>query len=171
MDRFEQIFVAVNRAVVGGVLATGFAIVFANVVMRYGFGRSFSWAEEVAGFLMVAGAYLGAGLALREGRLVSIDLFIEMLPERARIAARYAIAILMILFMAAIVWIGIRFAAFGYNKETMATQISRAIPYSVIPIGAAIFIVHTLLFMRRFARCEFQFDGIEGGPSNEREDA
>ena len=171
MDRFDRIFVAANRALVGGILAIAFAIVFANVVLRYGFGRSLSWAEEVARYLMVAGAYFGAGLALREGRLVAIDLFVEMLPARARIAARYAIAIMMIAFMAAIVWIGIRFAAFGYNKETMATQISRAIPYSVIPAGAALFIVHALLFMKRFARGEFQFDGADEADQSKDGDA
>ncbi|UCE30541.1 MAG: TRAP transporter small permease [Burkholderiales bacterium] len=163
MERFERAFVTLNRGVVGLILAAVFAIVFVNVVLRYGFGRSLSWGEESARFLMVAGAYLGAGLALREGRLVAINALIERLPDALRLAMRYAIAALMIVFMLAVVWIGLRFAVFGADKLTMATEISRAIPYSAIPIGAAVFVVHGLLFLRRFVHMEFEGDDAVAG--------
>jgi TRAP-type C4-dicarboxylate transport system permease small subunit len=169
LDRFERAFVAANKAVVGLMLAAIFAIVFVNVVMRYGFGQSLSWGEEVARFLMVAGAYFGAGLALREGRLVSIDLFHDLLPEHARHVVRFAIVGLMLVFMVAVVWLGIRFAAFGWNKTTMATSIPRGIPYLAIPIGAGLFIIHTLLFARRFVRSEFEADdGDDDGQTARR---
>ncbi|MEX0759954.1 MAG: TRAP transporter small permease subunit, partial [Tistlia sp.] len=85
MGRAERWFVEANRAVVALALAAIFVIVFANVVLRYGFGWSLSWAEETARFLMVFGAFAGAGLALREGRLVEIDLFVALLPRRLRL--------------------------------------------------------------------------------------
>ena len=65
----------------------------------------------------------------------------------------------MLVFMAALVWYGARFVAFGWNKETMATQIPRGIPYLAIPVGAAVFILHQLLFLRRFVSMNFEFDG------------
>jgi len=169
LARFESIFVAVNKAVVGLLLAAILVIVFTNVVLRYGFGSSFAWGEEVALFLMVAGAYFGAGLALREGRLVSITLFQDLLPEQFRRPVRYVIAALMLAFMAAVVWFGILFAEFGWNKETMATQISRGIPYLAIPIGAAVFIVHCLFFLRRFVDGEFEVDEAPGDAPSQGE--
>ncbi|MEC9102481.1 MAG: TRAP transporter small permease subunit, partial [Pseudomonadota bacterium] len=72
MARAETILVVLNRALVALVLAAVFAIVFVNVVGRYGFGQSFAWVEEAARHLMILGAFSGAGLALREGRLVAI---------------------------------------------------------------------------------------------------
>ena len=166
LERFERIFLVVNRAAVASILAAIFLIVFTNVVLRYGFGWSFSWGEETARYLMVAGAYLGAGLALRENRLVAIDLFVDLLPAALRLFVRYGVAVLMIVFMVALVWVGIRFAMFGANKETMATQISRAIPYSAIPIGAALFVIHSLFFIKRFVARDYDdgsADEEEGG--------
>lgn len=72
MSRAEAMFLAVHRVLVALVLAAVFAIVFMNVVGRYGFGHSFAWVEEAARHLMILGAFAGAGLALREGRLVAI---------------------------------------------------------------------------------------------------
>lgn len=164
MESLERHFVQVNRAIVGLLLAAVFGIVFVNVVLRYGFGTSLAWGGETARYLMIAGAYLGAGLALREGRLVAIEIFQDLLPENLRKILRYAIALLMIGFMAAIVWFGIQFAQFGWNKETMATQISRGIPYAAIPIGASLFVIHCLFFLRRFVRGDFEYDGGELEP-------
>jgi TRAP-type C4-dicarboxylate transport system permease small subunit len=67
----------------------------------------------------------------------------------------------MILFMCLVVWFGFQFAEFGWDKETMATQIPRGIPYAAIPIGAAVFVIHCLLFLRRFVRGEFEIEDPE----------
>jgi len=171
LQRFEKAFVAANKAVVGLLLAAIFAIVFVNVVMRYGFGRSLSWGDEIARFLMVAGAYFGAGLALREGRLVSIDLFQDFLSPRARVALRYAIAALMLVFMVIVIWLGVQFAAFGWNKTTMATNMPRGIPYLAIPLGAAVFSIHMLLFLKRFVRSEFEGGDGDDDQAVEQEEA
>ena len=167
MSRLESLFVEANRAIVALALAAIFVIVFVNVVLRYGFGWSLAWAEETARFLMVFGAFAGAGLALREGRLVEIDLFVATLPRPLRLAIRWATVLAMGGFMAALLWLGIRFVDFGWPKETMATQISRGIPYLSIPIGAALFLVHLLLFARRYVQERFLFsetpDDAPGG--------
>lgn len=168
MRRAEKVLVVLNQALVGLMLAAVFVIVLVNVVLRYGFGASLAWGEETARFLMVAGAYFGAGLALREGRLVAITLVEDILPPRLRPILRGAVALLMIAFMAAIVWFGVQFAQFGWNKETMATQISRGIPYAAIPIGAGLFVLHSLFFFQRFVQARFEPEpmGASSGPSS-----
>ncbi|SLN10046.1 2,3-diketo-L-gulonate TRAP transporter small permease protein YiaM [Roseivivax jejudonensis] len=166
MDAFDRYLTALNKALVALLLAATFAVVIVNVVMRYGFGTSFAWGEEVARFLMIAGAFFGAGIALREGRLVAITVLQDVLPGMARKGLRTAIAVLMLAFMGALVWYGVAFVQFGWNKETMATQIPRGVPYLAVPIGAALFILHLLLFFRSFVRGDF----LEpGGPLDPEE--
>ena len=150
MGRIEAAFAEANRVLVALALAATFLIVFLNVVLRYGFGSSLSWAEEIARFLMIFGAFAGAGLALREGRLVEIDLLVVLLPRPLRLAVRWGGVLLMAGFMVALLWLGIEFVEFGWSKETMATQIPRGIPYLAIPIGAALFLVHLAFFARRY---------------------
>jgi len=152
----EGWIVAVNRAVVTAVLAIVFAIVFINVVGRYGFGASFAWVEEVARHLMILGAFCGAGLALREGRLVAITTVPDLLPEKYALALRWAIVAVMFAFMAAMGWLGIQFVEFGWNKETMSTGISRGIPYLAIPIGCALFLIQLAFFAKRFVAKDFE---------------
>ena len=150
MRSFERRFIQVNRILVGLAMAAIFVLVFLNVVLRYGFGTSLSWAEEVARFLMIWGAFLGAGLALREGRHVAIDVLQDRLPAPARRLLRMAIAVVVLVFLAGFAYLGLHFVIFGWDKVTMALQISRGIPYLAVPLGCAIFAVHLLLFFRRF---------------------
>ncbi len=156
MRSLERLFVEANRVLVALALAAIFAIVFLNVVLRYGFGSSLAWAEETARFLMIFGALAAAGLALRQGALVAIEMLLDLLPRPLALAVRWGGVLAMGAFMALLLWFGWRFVEFGWNKETMATQVSRGIPYMAIPIGAALFLVHLLLFARRYVAGDFE---------------
>ncbi|MBO9446952.1 TRAP transporter small permease [Ruegeria sp. R14_0] len=156
MRILETWIVGLNRALVALALATVFAIVFANVVGRYGLGSSFAWVEEVARHLMILGAFCGAGLALREGRLVAITTVPDLLPTPLARLLRWGIVIVMFGFMATMLWLGVQFVQFGWNKETMSTGISRGIPYLAIPIGCALFLIQLAFFAKRFVNQDFE---------------
>ncbi|MBO9451164.1 TRAP transporter small permease [Tropicibacter sp. R16_0] len=156
MSKLETWIVTLNRALVAAALAVVFIIVFINVVGRYGFGMSFAWVEETARHLMILGAFSGAGLALREGRLVAITAFHGALPANAAKMLRWGIVVVMFAFMAVMMWLGIRFVEFGWNKETMSTGISRGIPYLAIPIGCALFLIQLAFFAKRFVSEDFE---------------
>jgi len=158
MQRFEEGLVAINRAVIATLLAAVLAIVFVNVIGRYGFGSSFAWSEEAARHLMIAGAFCGAGLALREGRLVAIEALQDALPRPFRILLRWIAVAIMLVFMGVMGWLGLKFVGFGWPKETMSTGMSRGIPYMAIPLGCGLFIIHLLLFARRFVDRRFEHD-------------
>ncbi len=158
MSKLEAMVVTANRIFVAGLLAVVFLIVFINVIGRYGFGTSFAWVEEVARHLMILGAFAGAGLALREGRLVAITTIPDLLPEKLATALRWGIVAVMFAFMAVMCWLGIQFVEFGWNKETMSTGIPRGIPYLAIPIGCALFLVQLAFFAKRFVSQEFEVD-------------
>ena len=144
MERIERAIVRANAFVIGLMMIIMFILVFTNVVTRYCFGFSIATAEEVSTFLMIWVTYLGAGLALREGRHASIDILQDMLPSRARHIIRVLLGAALIIFFGLLCWYGIRFAHFGWGVETIATQIPKGIPYLCVPIGAALFIVHLL---------------------------
>ncbi len=163
MRRIESLLLAANRVIVAMAIAAIFLIVFANVVGRYGFGTSLPWAEEVARFLMIFATFAGAGLALREGRLVAIDTLVAMVGSRPALyhAIRWLGVALMAVFMGLLVWYGVKFVQFGWNKETMALQISRGIPYLAIPVGASLFLLHLAFFARRYVHGQFDDDDEE----------
>ncbi len=152
MERIERLLIRVNSFLIGLMMIVMFILVFTNVVTRYCFGFSIATAEEISTFLMIWVTYLGAGLALREGRHASIDIFQDLLGDRAKKIIRILLGLVLIIFFALLCWYGIRFVHFSWGIETIATQIPKGIPYLCIPIGAALFIVHLMFVFRKWVR-------------------
>jgi len=150
LAKLEHIFLRTNQALIGIMMGVMFILVFINVVTRYIFGFSFATTEEVSTFLMIWITYIGAGLALREGRLAAIDLFQDMIPPKTRRFFRALLGAAILLFFGILAYYGAGMVKFGWSQETWATQIPRGIPYLAVPIGAVVFGLHLILMFREW---------------------
>jgi len=117
------------------------ACITIQVVMRYVFGRTPSWSEELA-VLMFAWATMG-GLALgvREGFHVRLDILLDRLPMVPRGLAERAIDALTAAFGAYLFWSGLRF------YEMTGGSISAAIGYPIEVLHALAPICGGLIFL------------------------
>ncbi len=156
LRRLEDAYLRINRLLVGLMMGAMFVFVFTNVVTRYGFGFSIAWSEEISSFLMIWVTFLGAGLALREGRHVAIDFLQDHMPEGARRILRIALGLVILAFFCLLVFYGIQFVIFGWSKLTIVTLIPRGIPYLAVPIGAAMFALHLLFIFPRFVERDWE---------------
>jgi len=147
---FERYFVAANRGVIFLMMAVMATLVFVNVVTRYVFNFSIIWAEEVSQYLMIWIAYLGAGLALREGRHVAVEMLQDRLPTALGRRLRMAVGGLVLIFLGVVTVLGFQFAVFVWNQETPVLNISLGIPSLAIPIGALLFAAHLVLMFRNY---------------------
>ena len=155
-SRFERYLVAANRAVIFLMMAAMTTLVFVNVIARYVLNFSIIWAEEVSQYLMIWIAYLGAGLALREGRHVALEMLHDRLPVALGHKVRMVVGGLLLAFLGAVTVLGFQFAIFVWNQETPVLNISVGIPSLAIPIGAMLFAVHLVLMFRNYADRRFQ---------------
>jgi TRAP-type C4-dicarboxylate transport system permease small subunit len=149
-SRFERYLVAANRAIVFAMMAVMATLVFVNVVARYVFNFSIIWTEEVSQYLMIWIAYLGAGLALREGRHVAVEMLQDRLPTALGRRLRMAVGGLVLIFLGVVTVLGFQFAVFVWNQETPVLNISLGIPSLAIPIGALLFAAHLVLMFRNY---------------------
>jgi TRAP-type C4-dicarboxylate transport system permease small subunit len=147
---FERVVVTVNRWVVIAMMVVMTTLVFMNVVCRYILNFSIIWAEEVSQYLMVWVAFLAAGLALREGRHVAIEMLQDRLPSRARRMMRHLVAVLLILFMGILIVLGFQFAHFAWDQETPVLNIPLGIVYLAVPIGALLLMIHLFFLYRAY---------------------
>lgn len=154
--RMEHGFVRINQGLIILLMASMAILVFSNVVMRYVFNQSIFWVEEFTQIQMIWVAYLGAGLALREGRHVAVDMLQDMLPAPLRKFFRVSIAASVALFLLTLVVLGVQMAAFTWDQETPAMGLPTGLTYLGIPIGAAAMLLHLLLFWRQFIAREFE---------------
>lgn len=81
MKKAEAIIVQVCRAGIGLSFAVLIAAVLTQVLTRT-FGSSPVWTEELTRYALLYTAAFGAGLSLRSGELVNVDIVSESLPGR-----------------------------------------------------------------------------------------
>jgi TRAP-type transport system small permease protein len=153
--RFERYLIAANRAIVFFMMAVMTTLVFINVVARYLFNSSIIWAEEISQYLMIWIAYLGAGLALREGRHVALEILHDRLPPVMGRRLRMVLGGLVFAFLGTVTVLGFQFSMFVWSQETPVLNISLGIPTLGIPIGALLFAVHLVLMFRNYADRQF----------------
>lgn len=164
LAKLELFFLRTNQVSIGVMMGIMFMLVFINVVTRYIFRFSFATTEEISTFLMIWITYIGAGLALREGRLAAIDLFQDMIPPKARRLFRAMLGAIILLFFAILAYYGAKMVQFGWSQETWATQIPRGIPYLAIPIGAVVFGLHLVLMFREWLDKTWSESPVEEKP-------
>jgi TRAP-type transport system small permease protein len=154
--RFDWGVVWLNGALVLVITGLMAALVVTNVFCRYVLNASLIWAEELSQYLMVWMVFLGAGLGFRQGRHVAVEMLQDALPGRTGWILRWIVLVITAVFLAALVVLGIRYAAFAAGQETPALQISAAVPYSAVPAGAALFLIHLLFTAPAFVEKRFE---------------
>jgi TRAP-type C4-dicarboxylate transport system permease small subunit len=161
-DQADRLLLAVNRLACAVLLAAMATLVFANVVGRYLLGFSFAWAEEVARYLMIWCALLAAGLALREGAHIAVELLPDALPRRGAIALRALVAAIVAGFLGILVWLGLEYADFARMQRTPVLRLSTGLIYLAVPVGAGLCLLHLLIMLPRFIRPPTDRDRVHG---------
>jgi TRAP-type C4-dicarboxylate transport system permease small subunit len=119
-------------------------IVWVQIFFRFILGGGISWSEEIAKYLMVWMALLGASVLFREGGHIAINYFISKLSFLRYILMFHAMlsAVLFIL----LIYYGIDYASFGFKCISPASGIRKFWPYLAIPVGGG------FLLIQAFAR-------------------
>jgi C4-dicarboxylate transporter DctQ subunit len=124
----------------GVLLSLSVALNFANVIGRYFFNASISWAEEAMLFLMVGCVFLGNGLVAWSGRYIRMDIVVNLLPPKGRAVLELFSDIVFLATTVTIVifaWPVIRDLA-AYDQRSQAADFPLVIPQALIPIGLSI---------------------------------
>jgi TRAP-type C4-dicarboxylate transport system permease small subunit len=72
-------------------------MVFGNVVLRYGFNSGIDVSDEMARYCFVWLTYIGAMVAMREGRHLGVDTLVKRLPAGGKKTALFLSEALMLL--------------------------------------------------------------------------
>ena len=115
-------------------------LLFIQVVLRYLFGTSIYWAEELARYMIVWLCFLGASMAVRDRKHAVMDLLLNYLGKKTRSIIEIFSAVVCIFFCVAIARLGWSFVASAKNMNSMASTL--AIPifwaYLAVPVGLSL---------------------------------
>ena len=135
-----QALIATARTLSAILLVASVSLNFANIIGRYFFSVSISWAEEIMLFLMCGCVFLGVGPVSWANRHIRMDIIVNMMPPPLKklfdLLAELtflATAVLVIICAAPVI---ADLAAF--DERSQAANFPLVIPQAMIPIGFGI---------------------------------
>ncbi len=119
-------------------------VIIAQVFSRYVLGSSISWSEELARYLMIWMALVGASVAVRQGAHVGVTLLVERLGPRIRPWVLLLGKAVIAVFLFVVIREGITLGAFFTSQKSPAMEISMLWAYSGFFVAGIFMIVHLL---------------------------
>jgi TRAP-type C4-dicarboxylate transport system permease small subunit len=121
-----------------------------GVYSRYVLERTFVWYDEVARASFMWLVFLGAAAAVRRGAHFGLHMFVELLPPHLKRAALLLTPLTVIVFSAALVWLGWDLMKHGDTQTTAVMAMPVSWIYAAMPVGGALMAFYAaLLFLEK----------------------
>lgn len=140
IDRFNEALL-VLLALALGLLAL---LAFAQVIARYLLGAPLTWSEEVVRYALIWSVFLGVGIGVRKGMLVSVEVVNAALPAPLARLLTWASLAISAAFWSILATYGCIILGNVEGMRSGALEIPMTYVYSAIPFGSAIALINTL---------------------------
>lgn len=106
-----------------------------QVVYRYGFNNSLSWAEEVVIYSIVCMSFVGASMGVRHGVHISVDVLNALVPPAVNRWLHILSAVLGIAFATALAYLGFQLFISTYERGMLSPALRIPMAWVYFPIG------------------------------------
>ncbi len=129
----------INQSVAALGIAAGVVLAFANVVARYVFDSSLTWASELTIYLFLWSTFFGAAYCFKEDAHISISILLEKVSAPLAKGLMLLSHTVSLVFLGAVAFFGYQYLLLVVELEEMSIdlEIPMWIPYLVIPIAFA----------------------------------
>jgi len=129
----------INQSIATFGITAGVALAFANVVARFVFNASLTWAAELTVFLFLWSAFFGAAYCFKKDAHIAVTIILDLLPSK--IAKFFLIVshLITMCFLIAVSYFGYEYIelVIEIEERSIDLDIPMWIPYLVIPISFA----------------------------------
>lgn len=137
LDRIASVVVIAAMAVLT-------AVIFLQVVMRYGFNSSLDWGWEVPRLCFIATIFLALPLGLKSGAHVAINLLLSRVGKHGRVALVALQTVLSILLMGIVAVYGAWLTLDLWDQMMPTLNLSIGVFYALVTFSAVHSILHLL---------------------------
>lgn len=133
----DKIIGFINQFIAAFGISAGVTLAFGNVVARYGFDSSFTWAGELTIYLFLWSAFFGAAYCFKKDAHIGVDIVLEKVSyETAKMLMLVSHTITFI-FLIAVAYYGYQYVLFVYDFDEISVDLNihMWIVYLVIPIS------------------------------------
>jgi len=140
-------------------------VAFINVVLRYVFNMSLSWAGELTSYLFIWSALFGAAYGFKIGMHLGVTVLIHKLkPKVAKYLLSFSLVVIIIYLVALIIW-GFQFCYWNYEIEQVSIDLSLPfwLIYMCVPISMSIATYQVILKLIKTLRVpadQFSYDMV-----------
>ena len=146
MERLFDAITGVAERLIFVIFLAMVAIMFSNVVGRYGFGAAISWVPEVVRMLFVWLTFLAIVLGVRTGAHIGLDFAVDRMPARWRPAVDILATLLILGFCAVWFWASLFLVERNADMRSPLTGIPVWLLYLATPVSVAVIF---LLYLAR----------------------
>ncbi len=146
IGRINEFASRVTTILMGTVILAVLLVMAFNVVMRYIFGSSLRWAEEISAISMVWLVFLGAGHLARAGKHISIESIFIVLPRTGKKVLATLIGLTVVMVSLFLSWYAVKQVGIFFSRGTIftASNLPAWVAYAVIPVGFVLIALGTL---------------------------
>lgn len=121
-------------------------IVFVQVALRYCFGTSLDWAEELARYVMLYQIWVGASYAVKEDAHLRITTFRDKLKGKKQVQMEILVTVLWMVFALFMTVKGFQLAniLMGQGQLSPAMQIPMGFAYASVPVGCGLMLIRLI---------------------------
>jgi len=129
-------------------IALGAIIVFVSTILRYFFGVSFEWAEELLRYFIVCAALIGSGPMIIDDTHIVMDFFSTRIKNSTLkfYHSFFSTLVITVCSLCLFVW-GCDLAISAVNTKSYSLIFSMSLPYSIVPVSMAVMVVFCVLKM------------------------
>ena len=126
-----------NVAVIG--ITLGVLLAFANVVLRYVFDSSLTWAGELTNYLFMWSALFGAAYGFKKGIHISVTMLLELLPPMMAKIILMGSHVFSCMYLALMSYLGYELIVMlmDFGEMSIDLKIPMWIPHLMLPIAFA----------------------------------
>ncbi len=146
MDKFKKILDNLEYYIAAFCLGLMTFLCFIQVVSRYVFNFSITWAEELSVMLFIVSVFIGAIGGTRRNQHMRLEMVVDLFPPKTKaifkIISNVIFMVVAVILIYAIM-INIQ-NLFTYKMKTPIMKLPKWIPYSVLPISLAFIIIRLM---------------------------
>ena len=129
----------INRTISAVGISFGVGLAFANVIARYGFNYSITWASELTVYLFLWSMFFAVAYCFKIDEHISIGLLVEKVNKKTAKIMMIVTKIISIIFLSVVAYYGYEYLLLVIDLEETSVdlEIPMWIPYLVIPVSFA----------------------------------
>ena len=128
----------INKSIAAIGITGGVAVAFTNVVARYAFDASLTWATEMTIFLFLWSTFFGAAYCFKKDAHIAVTIVLDVVPSRVAKVMLLLSHLITFVFLLAVAYFGYEYIELVVDMDERSIDLwdmPMWVPYSVIPIA------------------------------------